>query len=183
MLKGILIGIVIGGLGVFYLTRPNDTPPPPLRPVVAETTYVDRPGPPEIEYRDRWLPQDTAYVPTPYEVVVFKPVAVACAEATARRRIVSAVFGEMVGDTARILSEVMTGAGDTLNFQLIEEGIYTEGFPKRVFATMNGTTFDWIDFPVEHHSSCSIFHDAKVAGYTIGLFKLAEAIFDLGATQ
>jgi len=183
MIKGILIGLVVGAGVMWYALSHDSTPPPPPRPVVAETTYVDRPGPTETEYVDRWLPQDTAYVPAPYEVVIFKPVATACAEVETRRRIISAVFGEAVGDTAWVLSETMSALGDSLQFQLQEEGIYTEGFPKRMYTTLGGTAFDWIDFPVERRSSCSIFHDAKVAGYAIGLYTLAEAVFSLGTDK
>lgn len=98
---------------------------------------------------------------------VFDTVRVACQNLARQRRILAAVFGNTIGDTTLVLSELMSFENDSLTFQQTTERIYMLGMPRRIGTDLEGTTVEWQPFPVVKTNSCSIW--TRIAHLTVGL--------------
>lgn len=97
---------------------------------------------------------------------VYDTVRVACQDLSPRRRLLSAVFAAKVGDTTKVLSELMSFSDDSLTFQQQTESVYTLGMPRRIGTDLEGATIEWIPFPTEKINSCSIW--TRIAHLTVG---------------
>ena len=98
---------------------------------------------------------------------VFDTVRVSCQELVIQRRILAAVFGAAIGDTALILSELMNFERDSLTFQQTTERLYMLGMPKRIGTDLEGATVEWQEFPTVKINSCSIW--SRIAHLSVGL--------------
>jgi hypothetical protein len=149
---------------------------PPLPPAKPDTVFVDRPGPTEVEYRDRWrVERDTINLVR--TVVEYDTTFVACQELKPRRRIISAVFGEAYGDSTFVLSERQSFNGDSLEFQLTTEEIYTDGMPARISIDSIGAAIEWRDFPTSNNST-SFFKKLEYALIGIGAYVVVDKIWN-----
>ena len=98
---------------------------------------------------------------------VFDTVRVTCQSLERQRRILAAVFGNTIWDTALVLSELMSFERDSLTFQQTTESIYMLGMPRRIGTDLEGATIEWQEFPIVETNSCSIW--TRIAHLTVGL--------------
>ncbi len=88
---------------------------------------------------------------------VFDTVLVAAAEFETQRRIVAGVFGQKIGDTTQVVSELMMSVGDSIATAQTTERIYTLGMVGRIGTDLAGATIDWVPFPVERIRECTVW--------------------------
>ena len=174
----LVVVLLLGGVAFARIVVwPPSDPRPPL-PVKPDTTYIDRPGPTQVEYRDRWIvKRDTINLIR--TVTIYDTTRVACQDVSPRRRIVSAVFGKAYGDSTFVLSERMSFGNDSLSFQLFNEDIYTGGMPARISTDSIGAVIEWRDFPTQRNS-ISFF---KKVGYMLigaGAYAVIDGVGEIG---
>ncbi len=89
--------------------------------------------------------------------LVFDTVLIAASELETQRRIVAGVFGQEIGDTTQVVSELMMSVGDSIAKQQTTEKIYTLGMVGRIGTDLAGATIDWVPFPVERIRECTVW--------------------------
>ena len=143
----ILVGLFLSRCVLWPASPPRPMPPPQL---VTDTVFVHDTMT-VTEYVDRWrVEHDTINLVR--TVTVYDTTRIACQSLKPRRRIISAVFGEVYGDSTLVLSETQSFVNDSLAFQRVIENIWTNGMPSRISIDSIGTAIEWRDFPTQDNS-------------------------------
>lgn len=107
---------------------------------------------------------------------VFDTTRLACADVDVRRRIIAGVFGDHIGDTTRVLSELMWGDSTGIEFQQTTEEIFNRGMVGRIGVGREGVNIEFVPFPVERINECTFWQKIPSAlvgaggGLVIGSF-------------
>jgi hypothetical protein len=130
-------------------------------PAVPETIRVNLPGETDTIFI---VKRDT--INTTITRTVYDTVRVECQDLQPRRRIVAASFGSAVGDTALVLTELMSSSNESLVFQQTTESIYSLGIPRRIGTDLEGATIEWQEIPTTTVNSCSLW--SRIAHLSLG---------------
>lgn len=94
---------------------------------------------------------------------VFDTVYSECQSLEPRRRIVAGTFGEFVGDTTRVVSELMWGDTLGIGFQQTTEEIFNRGMIGKIGIDREGVIVEFVPFPVERINECTLWQQIPPA--------------------